>query len=129
MQPGWSCMAARSSSGSLSSECQLSAAGPARTAADVAGPGVASSGSFGDARVNPLGHVWVSAVDPVETNIVIFEIAAGLTAAEFVEAAAPNGIHCFAFGPQRVRMVVHRDLDQGQVDTTCSTLTQSVLNR
>lgn len=71
----------------------------------------------------------VTSVDPVETNIVIFEIASGLTAAEFVEAAARDGIHCFAFGPQRVRLVVHRDLNQQQIDATCAALTQSVLNR
>ena len=75
------------------------------------------------------GLSQVTSVDPVETNIVIFEIASGLTAAEFVEAAARDGIHCFAFGPQRVRLVVHRDLNQEQIDATCAVLTQSVLNR
>jgi threonine aldolase len=85
-------------------------------------------------RAKQIGDVLsglsrVIAVDPVETNIVIFEIAPGLTAAAFVDAAAHVGIHCFAFGPQRVRLVVHRDLDQGQIDATCVALTQSVLNR
>ena len=85
-------------------------------------------------RAKQIGDVLaglsqVTSVDPVETNIVIFEIASGLTAAEFVEAAARDDIHCFAFGPQRVRLVVHRDLNQGQIDATCSALTQSVLNR
>ena len=71
----------------------------------------------------------VVSVDPVDTNIVIFEIEAGLTAAQFVAEAAALGIHCFAFGPQRVRLVVHRDLDQGQIDAACEALSQSVLNR
>jgi threonine aldolase len=84
-------------------------------------------------RAKQIGDVLtglsrVVAVDPVETNIVIFEIASGLTAAEFVEAATRDGIHCFAFGPQRVRMVVHRDLNQEQIEATCSALAQSVLN-
>ena len=85
-------------------------------------------------RAKQIGDVLtglsrVTSVDPVETNIVIFEIATGLTAAEFVEAAAQDGIHCFAFGPHRVRLVVHRDLNQEQIDATCAALTQSVLNR
>lgn len=70
----------------------------------------------------------VVAVDPVETNIVIFEIESGLTAAEFVAEATTMGIHCFAFGPQRVRLVVHRDLKQAQIDASCDALAQSVLN-
>ena len=39
------------------------------------------------------------------------------------------GIHCFAFGPQRVRLVVHRDLNQAQIDASCDALAQSMLNR
>ena len=85
-------------------------------------------------RAKQIGDVLaglgrVTAVDPVETNIVIFEIASGLSAAEFVDAATKDGIHCFAFGQQRVRLVVHRDLTQAQIDATCSALMQSVLNR
>lgn len=85
-------------------------------------------------RAKQIGNVLenlirVVGVDPVETNIVIFEIAAGLTAAAFVESAAKQGVHCFAFGPQRVRLVVHRDLNQAQVDAACEALTRSVLNR
>ena len=85
-------------------------------------------------RTKQIGDVLtglsrVTTVDPVETNIVIFEIASGLTAAEFVDAAAHDGIHCFAFGAQRVRLVIHRDLNQEQIDATCAALSQSVLNR
>ncbi|HBP45485.1 MAG TPA: threonine aldolase [Flavobacteriales bacterium] len=84
-------------------------------------------------RAKQIGNVLIElsrvvAVDPVETNIVIFEIADGLTAAEFVKTATQDGILCFAFGPQRVRMVVHRDLNQAQVDATCEALSRSVLN-
>lgn len=75
------------------------------------------------------GMKRVVAVDPVETNIVIFEIESGLTASEFVAEATALGIHCFAFGPQRVRLVVHRDLNQAQIDASCDALAQSVLNR
>ena len=86
------------------------------------------------ARARQLGQVLegmkrVVAVDPVETNIVIFEIESGLTASEFVAEATALGIHCFAFGPQRVRLVVHRDLNQAQIDASCDALAQSVLNR
>ena len=71
----------------------------------------------------------VKSVDPTETNIVIFELETGVTAASFVQWAAEQGIHCFAFGPQRVRMVTHRDLSADQIDRTCDLLRRSpVLN-
>ncbi len=71
----------------------------------------------------------VVAVDPVETNIVIFEIAKGITASDFVKVAESAGLYCFAFGPQRVRMVTHRDLSRKKIEETCEFLASSVLNR
>jgi threonine aldolase len=76
-----------------------------------------------------VGLPGVKAVDPVETNIVIFELHTGLSAAEFVDWAQNAGISCFAFGPQRVRMVTHRDLSSDQISETCERLATSVLNR
>ena len=77
--------------------------------------------------LEPLKHVV--AIDPIETNIVIFEIAPGMTASEFVKDAESNGLLCFAFGPQRVRMVTHRDLSTEQIEETCRVLASSSLNR
>ncbi|MFZ8836342.1 MAG: threonine aldolase family protein [Flavobacteriales bacterium] len=70
----------------------------------------------------------VISVDPVETNILIFEIEQGLSAAEFVSWAEKQQLRCFAFGPQRVRMVVHRDLSPDQINWTCELLANSILN-
>lgn len=54
----------------------------------------------------------VAEVDPVETNIVIFRLARGPRAAEAVTALAQAGVLCFAFGPDRVRLVTHLDVDR-----------------
>jgi hypothetical protein len=44
----------------------------------------------------------------VQTNIVIFEVTNGMTAAEFVEAVKGHGVLVSAFyGPHRVRSVRH----------------------
>ena len=58
----------------------------------------------------------VAEVDPVETNIVIFRLARGPRAAEAVAALAQAGVLCFAFGPDRVRLVTHLDVDRSGVE-------------
>ncbi|MEZ4800392.1 MAG: GntG family PLP-dependent aldolase [Flavobacteriales bacterium] len=52
----------------------------------------------------------VESVLPVETNIVIFQLKAGLTSESVVAKLAENGILCFPFGPDKIRMVTHLDL-------------------
>jgi len=53
---------------------------------------------------------WVKSVMPVETNIVIFTVADGLTSDEMVQKLAKQDIKCFTFGPDKIRMVTHLDL-------------------
>jgi threonine aldolase len=65
----------------------------------------------------------VAAVLPVETNIVIFDIAEdGPTAAALVAALGEAGLRVGAFGPRRIRIVTHLDIDDGAVSLLCAAL-------
>ena len=58
-------------------------------------------------------------VDPaaVSTNIVILDLtAAGRSAAGVVDALAAHGVLASAFGPQRIRLVTHLDVDDDATD-------------
>ncbi len=63
-------------------------------------------------------HPDVLHVDPVETNIVIFSLHSNL-ANGVVAAFADMGIACFAFGPNKVRLVTHLDMTSEAVDEAC----------
>ena len=63
-------------------------------------------------------HADVASVDPVETNIVIFSLHGNL-ANEAVQALAAVGVGCFAFGPDKVRLVTHLDMTLDDVHETC----------
>lgn len=55
---------------------------------------------------------------PVETNIIIFQLKPGTTAKELVQKLRDNGILGYAIAPQRVRLVVHLDINPQMVDET-----------
>lgn len=52
---------------------------------------------------------WVKGIFPVDTNIVIAEMAEGVKAADAMHALAVIGIRCFTFGDDKIRMVTHLD--------------------
>jgi threonine aldolase len=54
---------------------------------------------------------YVAAVMPVVTNIVILTLGNGLAAAPFLTTLREHGLLAAAFGPNMVRMVLHRDLN------------------
>lgn len=58
------------------------------------------------------------AVLPVETNIIIFETVASVTAAEIVEKLKQKNILCYAISPDRVRLVVHLDVSEEMLNKT-----------
>lgn len=58
----------------------------------------------------------VKSVYPVETNIVIFEVNDYITAKEYVDKLALEGIRCIPFGPQLIRMVTHLDFTEDDLD-------------
>lgn len=61
---------------------------------------------------------YVSSVMPVETNIVVFEIAKGFKAETIVHLLAEKGIACSTTGPRTVRMVTHLDISSEMIDRT-----------
>ena len=67
---------------------------------------------------------FVSHVDPVETNIVIFHLAADLAATTVQKDAEAAGILCFPFGPSAIRIVTHLDIQNDDVTRTCDFLAQ-----
>ena len=66
-------------------------------------------------------HPDVHSVDPVETNIVIFNLH-GAHADQAVTALSEQGIACFAFGPDKVRLVTHLDVHPAHLEEACQRL-------
>lgn len=65
--------------------------------------------------------------DPVETNIVIFSLAAGAPdAAAVVATARTHGVLVVAFGPRIVRAVTHLDVTKEECDRAASVLVDAV---
>ena len=67
---------------------------------------------------------YVESVLPVMTNIVIFNLKEGTTANEFVEKLKNKGIIASAFGPQKVRLVTHLDIDDTMMNKTKEILSE-----
>ncbi len=64
----------------------------------------------------------VAEIQPVETNIVIFEVQAPETAATFLGRLLENGIRGSAFGPTTVRLVTHLDASAAQIQRACEVI-------
>ncbi|AMP97030.1 Threonine aldolase [Pedobacter cryoconitis] len=58
---------------------------------------------------------FVADVMPVETNIVIFKIAAHYTTASVLDSLTKNGILCGATGPDTLRFVTHLNTNADQI--------------
>ncbi len=65
---------------------------------------------------------FVAGLRPVHTNIVIFDLADGWTAANFLAHLREQGVRASAFGPQTVRFVTHLDVDRPMIERVCSVL-------
>jgi threonine aldolase len=65
-------------------------------------------------------HPAVEEVLPVETNILIFTLKHGKTAASWVADMKKAGILGYAIAPQQVRLVTHLDITKEMVDHTIS---------
>lgn len=65
---------------------------------------------------------WVGGIRPVQTNIVIFDLAPPLTPAVFLEYLKKNGIVASAFGPQTIRFVTHLDVSREMVERVVKVL-------
>ena len=80
-----------------------------------------------NARARELGELlaaenWVHNVRPVQSNILIFDLAPPLTAVQCLDKLEAAGIQASAFGPRTVRFVTHLDLDADMIDRTAATL-------
>ena len=80
-----------------------------------------------NARARHLADVlqrqaYVSAVRPVQSNILIFDLADPLSAADYLARLETHGIKAVAFGPQTVRFVTHLDLDEEMIERVAQTI-------
>ena len=69
-----------------------------------------------------LKNQWVAGALPVETNIVVLLLKNGITNTMFLEKLNQKGILAVGFGPQRVRLTMHLDVSETDVNTICETL-------
>ena len=58
----------------------------------------------------------IKTVEPVETNIVIFELNADVNENTFVQKLADKGIHIISMGSNKLRMVTHLDYTNAMHD-------------
>ena len=65
---------------------------------------------------------FVSSVMPVETNIVLFNVAKGLHAESIVKQLAEKGILCSTTSTQTIRFVTHLDISSSMIDQTIQTI-------
>ncbi len=75
------------------------------------------------ARAKTLGNTlqelpWVKAVMPVDTNIVIFEVADGLTPEKCLTSLANHQIKALAFSATEIRLVTHLDFTDQMLEYT-----------
>ncbi|MGB8030011.1 MAG: GntG family PLP-dependent aldolase [Terracidiphilus sp.] len=75
-----------------------------------------------------LAHTEGVVVDlaSVETNIVIFRLAAGKGAGELAARLKARGVLVGAFGPGAVRLVTHRDVSRGDCIEAAATLAEEI---
>jgi threonine aldolase len=82
-----------------------------------------------NARARQLGDRlleldYVAAVRPVQSNIVIFDLAGDRMADAYLENLKSRGVLASPFGPQTVRFVTHLDVTQEMIDEVCELLPQ-----
>ena len=65
-------------------------------------------------------------VDAVETNIVIFRLTGGLSAAGVVARLKARGVLASTLGPGAVRLVAHLDVDRAACVTAAEALTEEI---
>jgi threonine aldolase len=65
-------------------------------------------------------------VDAVETNIVIFRLTGGLSAAGVVARLKARGVRASTLGPGAIRLVTHLDVDRAACVTAAEALTEEI---
>ncbi|TGV01592.1 threonine aldolase family protein [Flavivirga rizhaonensis] len=64
----------------------------------------------------------IKTIEPIETNIVIFELNTDVNEDTFVQKLADKGIHIISMGSNKLRMVTHLDYTSTMHDKLLSTL-------
>ncbi len=77
-------------------------------------------------RAKELGNTlnqlsWVKSVMPVDTNIVIFEVADGVTPEMCLVKFSESDIKALAFSAVEIRLVTHLDFDDAMLDKAITT--------
>lgn len=72
------------------------------------------------ARAQAIGRAlsgldWVKGIVPIDTNIVIAEMTDGIASGSVMAALAKEGIQCFTFGSDKIRLVTHLDIHDEHV--------------
>ncbi len=67
---------------------------------------------------------YVANIRPVQTNIVIFDLAPPLTPPILLDYLSKNGVKASAFGPQTIRFVTHLDLSPEMIGQAIAILRQ-----
>jgi threonine aldolase len=65
---------------------------------------------------------YVQTVLPVETNIVVFDLAGGRRAADVLDLLRNKGVRALPFGPHTIRMVTHLDVDDQAIEHAVNVL-------
>lgn len=65
---------------------------------------------------------FVETIQPVDTNIVIFQLQPRLTEAQFLKELATQNILALDFGPQTIRLVTHLDFTDDMLEHTVKVL-------
>jgi threonine aldolase len=78
-------------------------------------------------RAKQIGEVlkglpYVAELRPVQSNIVIFDTVAGITASDFIKKLEKYGILAVTFGPQTVRFVTHLDITEEMMERVLTVL-------
>jgi threonine aldolase len=69
----------------------------------------------------------VAGMLPVDTNIIIFRLAEGLSSATYLRQLAERGILATPFGPDQIRFVTHLDFTDDHLDMLDNRLKRSIL--
>jgi threonine aldolase len=67
---------------------------------------------------------YVASVLPVQTNIVIFTLANERPTEPFLTTLQERGVRAVAFGPGMIRMVLHLDVSDADMDHVLTQLAQ-----
>ena len=85
-----------------------------------------------ETRAKEIGTVlnelsYVNHVLPVDTNIVIFELAGDLTSEQFLAKLLEHNIKAVPFGAKEIRFVTHLDFDDRMLERTVEVLKELIV--